>query len=436
MPYAVPKTPVSPNIRLGADGKYSLDGGINLSFQETALPYSQSPYLLNVNADDRGTLKKRQGQTYLDTSLGSGGVNGITVYKNKIIKAWSTFLYSENLDGTSPVQIYSGLANSKAFFFIFNGLLYMLNGTNYIQYDGTTVQNVVPYIPQITISRKPDGSQSTLNEPMNLLTGQFIDSFSSDNTATYKLSFQNLISIDEVKVNGSVVSTGITLNTTAGTVVFTSAPATSSPNNVTIKATVSSNDKMQILNCTIGKEFSSRMFLTGNPNYPNKLWKTGLAGDFSNQANYFPASGLSSFDSVSGVDQAMVNFVQQYDKLIYLKEKSTFITYADVQSDGTTGFPISYLNSNIGCDMPGSVQVINNNPVWCNTYGGLYMMVSTTVLGEKNIIQISANINGLPERPGLLQETLTDLKNCSSFDDGKKYYLCVGSKVYVWDYSL
>jgi hypothetical protein len=31
---------------------------------------------------------------------------------------------------------------------------------------------------------------------------------------------------------------------------------------------------------------------------------------------------------------------------------------------------------------------------------------------------------------------LTDLQACSSFDDGKKYYLCIGSKVWVRDYTL
>ena len=67
-----------------------------------------------------------------------------------------------NLDGSSPVQIYSGIANSKAFFIVFQGLLYMFNGIEPLQYDGTTVSTVVSnaYIPIVSQGRKFDGSTS------------------------------------------------------------------------------------------------------------------------------------------------------------------------------------------------------------------------------------------------------------------------------------
>lgn len=435
--YKVPGLPKTPDIRLGADGNYPLDGGINLQFQETALGYNQSPYILNLNADDRGTLKKRDGQANFDTSLGAGGINGVALYKGKIIKAWGTGLYSENLDGSNCTQIYSGITSNKVFFFIKNGILYLLNGYEYLQYDGSTVKSVLinPYIPTITQGRKPDGSQSNLREPLNFISGQYIDSFSSDGTATYVLSYQGLDSIDEVKVNGAVLSSGFTKDLVNGKVVFTAGPATAAPNNVLIKWTKNSlKDVNQIIKCTRAVEFSDSMWLTGNPDYPNRLWKTGLTDVM--EANYFPASGMRSFSAIGGIDQAVTNFIKHYNKFIILKEKSTHTTYEEKQSDGSIGFPYESINANIGCDIPYSIQLINNNPVWANSYGGVHIMVSTILAGEKNIIHISQNIDGLPERPGLLQEDINELKKASSFDDGRKYYLCVGKKVYVWDYSL
>ena len=134
----------------------------------------------------------------------------------------------------------------------------------------------------------------------------------------------------------------------------------------------------------------------------------------------------------------MVAFIKKLDKLIYLKEDSTNITYDQTQADGSSGFPISNVNETVGCDMPGSVQLVNNMPIFFNSLNGGYALTSTTVLGESEVKPLSVNINGNGLRQGLLQESLSDLQNCSSFNDGQKYYLCMptSGKVYVWDYSL
>jgi len=187
--FTVPKSPSTPEIRIGADCKYAIDGGINLRRQETDLPMNQASDILNVNADDKGTLNKRKGMvtlnkmypsetlipgetTYVDSGLGNGG-NVSIVYKGKIIMQWSTFLYSLEFDGSNPIQIFSGLANVKAFFVVFQGILYMLNGTDLIQYDGTTVKVVTPYIPIVSQGRKFDGLTSTLYEPLKLVDWWF-----------------------------------------------------------------------------------------------------------------------------------------------------------------------------------------------------------------------------------------------------------------------
>jgi hypothetical protein len=102
--------------------------------------------------------------------------------------------------------------------------------------------------------------------------------------------------------------------------------------------------------------------------------------------------------------------------------------------DNQASFPISYLNTEVGCDMPDTIQLISNNPVWCNTQSGLKMLVSSLVQGEKNVIDLSLNINGDYERPGLLAED--NLKSAISFDSDGKYGIVLSSgTAYVWEYT-
>lgn len=428
-------------LRLGSDSKYTLNGGINLQYNEGALDITQSPLMENLNADDRGTLTKRYGQAFLlDNDIGTGAINGIYAnYKGFNIIAHGTKLYKQE-GNNPPLEIYSSLTNSKAFLFVFNGVLYLINGTNYIKYDGTTVSNVEPYIPTVTLGRKPDGLESTLNEPLNLLGSGFTDSFTADGTSnTYKLSFNDLdaTTVKAIVNNVEIIEgSGLTVNRTTGEVTFTVIPAdTKTPNNVKITAhKANPSGVQQILKCNKGMEFSSSMWLFGNGDYKNRIFKTGLTDKM--EANYFPASGFRSFSAIGYGDEAVTGLCTQYDKLIIFKEKSIHFTYAETQSDGNVGFPIKLLNSQVGCDVPNSIQLVNNNPVFCNTQSGVFIIVSTQIEGEKNVINISQNINGLAERPGLLQEDLTSLKNASSIDYGQKYYLCIGSRCYVWDYDI
>jgi hypothetical protein len=292
-------------LRLGASEKYRLDGGLCLSSQESAIKLTQSPYIENMNGDDKGALIGRMGQANVFT-LAGGAINGAyPEYKGYSIFAHGTKLYKQ-LGSATPEEIYSSLTDSKAFLFVFNGILYLMNGHEYIQYDGVTVKPVEAYIPEAVESRKPDGTQSTLKEPLNLFGDWWSESFSSDGTTVYHLTAQNLEAIGEVKVNGVVktLTTDYTVDVAKGLVTFNTAIPESIPNNVKIKCKKSNPEgKAAILGCTFGEEFGGSLWITGNPATPNKLWKTGLT-DY-NEANYFPASGRRSFEIVGGADKAI-----------------------------------------------------------------------------------------------------------------------------------
>lgn len=428
------KPPVRTKPKVKAIRLDEISGGLNVQYQEHRIKDTQSPFILNLNADDRGALTKRKGQRYVFTSLGDGAINALAYYKDKLIFVHGTKIYTQ-VESNEPVEIYSGISNAKGFFFKFNGLLYFQNGTDFLVYDGATVSKVEdsPYIPTIQINRHPNGESFTVNEDWNLIGNKAKIKFSATGTDTvYKLpkEFLPLEAVTDVKVN-ETPQTPI-INLTTGEITFSQAPSGGVPNNVEMTIQKTFPQKPLIVKkCTRAIEYMGRIFMWGNSDQPNGYIISGLKlGADDGKANYFPEN---LYNKLTSSDEALVNCCTQYDKLIMFKEKSIHVTSTTVV-EGLTKFPVSLLNGSLGCDIPDSVQLIDNNPVFANTYGGVHIIKSTLIEGEKNVDCVSQNINGTDERQGLLDQS--NLKEATSLDHHGKYYLCVNDKVYMWDYSL
>ena len=424
---------VDKELRIGTSAKIQFDGGICYD-DESSIELSQSPYggLLNMCLDDGGMPIKRQGQQFVyETSLGSEGIKGLFAdYKGETILVHGQKLYKQEGAG-QPVELYSELSTNEVFMFSYNAILYILDGVKYLQYDGKEVKEVEPYVPRVTMNRKPDGSNSVIDESWNMIGRGFKDSFNGDGASkVYRLSMNNL-DVDNLicEVNGNITSE-FTVNKSTGEVTFNVAPSAGT-NNVVITA-YKTFEKLRenILNCKVGIEFSNRMFLAGNRELANYYFASGLNDNAD--ASYFPQKYQYS---IKGSDKAVTGFKVHYNKLVVFKEELTCTVTASIGLDNEASFPIEFLNTDVGCDIPNSIQLINNNIVFANTYGGVHMIVSTDVIGEKAIVPISRNVNGTHDRPGLIYEDLTELKRACSIDFNNKYYLCVGSKCYIWDYK-
>lgn len=422
--------------------------GLNLRDVEMKIGDGQSPSMQNVNLDDRGAITKRRGQKYLfASSLGAGGINGYyeELYYNFQVFAQGTKLYKYDEDTDTRTEIATGLANAQGNFYTFNDVLYYKNGTDYKAISSAfVVTNAVgagstAYIPTLTIGRAPTGG-GTAYEQFNLGQPGFKDSFSATTGATaYTLSLATLDATLVTATVGGVAKTETTdfsVNRTTGIVTFTVAP-TAGTNNVIITAykTVSGAfDK--IIKCIYsdlygGGSQDSRIFTCGNDSFKNAYYYTGLTGNTATDATYWPEN---NYNRIGADTKKIYGWTKLYSKLLAMKEDGIYsITY----SSGTVTFPVSVLNSQVGCDMPGSIQIIKNLPVYGNTKSGLWMITSTLIESEKNVNPISGYINGVKNlRAGLLDESVADLLACSSLDDGRKYYICVGSKVWVWDYEM
>ena len=126
--------------------------------------------------------------------------------------------------------------------------------------------------------------------------------------------------------------------------------------------------------------------------------------------------------------------------LIIFKERSIGKSTAStltIASRDYINLPYTPVNELIGCDLPHSIQLINNNLVFANTEAGVYVLMDTSSANENNVKRLSRNVNGTGSLKGLLYDVRAVDKNMvTSFDDNQRYWLVANGKAYLWDYVL
>lgn len=424
--------------------------GLNYSAYDNPKLYGYSPDCQNIILEDDYTPSKRPGyKKSFATSLGNGKIHGLHYYKSvsgtvKMILHHTTKLYTFN--GTdAPTEIHTGMADAESTSININGKLYVFDGVNIWEYNGTTVVDIstVAYIPTVTLGRVPAGTISTANEPINLLTPYMIDSFSGTGAATvYQLSQTNLdVSAITASVDGGVTynkveTTDFTVNRTTGAVTVLSAAAfPSGINNVKFKfAKTFTGNADRVKKCKRHSVFINRLFLTGNSDYPNLDFMSELYDTGACDPTYFPEDSFTQFGNNNN---PIVGYMTQYNIQIIIKSDSdqdnTIYRRQQNPSGDIAPFTVDILNTKIGCIAPNSIQLINNNTVFLSGLG-IKDLISTNVQDEKNIQHISDRIDksNFNSEKGLLRES--NLSASISIDFDNKYILGLNSNVYVWDY--
>ncbi len=337
-----------------------------------------------------------------------------------------TITGAADMTAKSLKAIRVGLANGLTTSFVLGKKMYFLNGTDYFSYDGVQCQNVVPYIPTLAISKPPDGGGTTF-EDFNLLGAGFKDSFSADGTATvYQLSLTNLDSTAVTAVVNNVAKvegTDFTVDRVLGKVTFTSAPTTGTNNVIVTAYKTQTGFADRIKKCRFhvffGGANDTRVFISGNPDFPNQIWRSGLY-----DPTYWPENGFYKIGSDSDKVQG---FSKQYNYLVIHKEFSLWnMNYELV--NGVASFPIKPINDQVGTFAPRTIQSIENNPVSLSR-DGVYMLTASNVRDERNVVHISEQVDAK-----LLKEI--DLQSVQSIDFDKKYWLAINGNVYIYDYLI
>lgn len=259
--------------------------------------------------------------------------------------------------------------NAMVKIFPFAGSLHVMSAGRTVVYEGGEFREEVPYIPLVITGASPAGGGTTL-ENINLLSAYRRVEFSSDGEAKdYVLPVEaaevTRIVIDNEEQN---VSSAGTFNAQTQTFTFQSAPEKGVANveiTYTADAQTAEESRMQIIRCRLVEAYNgstdTRLFMAGDET--NMCYYSGVTQEGVASAVYFPAMNEVAVDMS---DSPVTGLVRHYSKLLVFKPDGTYtISYEPVtMTDGSTvaGFYLRSANRELGNDVMGQVQTVNNFP--------------------------------------------------------------------------
>lgn len=422
-------------------------------------------------------------------------------WQNYIIAHKGATLYKIDLETGVHTRIYSGTLTPGAggTFFVFGDKLYYMNGHEYVVVSQTCVAtDVEPYVPLVVVNRKPDGTGGSIFQDENRLSPKKRIQFTTNGTSstyiipegftpmdpvgvTAELSSPSIISYREVQeyteysklpnpgyaniyyhtttpdkwytwsgaayitATAPLESVRMVVNRTTGEVVFHTAPPaalTQTPSNLEI--TVSKGDaatQNSVLNCTCvtvyGGDRELAVVCGGTPGQPNAYFWSGSTTN-GLDPTYFPFDYYNY--AGASAEEYIIGFGKQQSMLVIFKERSigkSYFTTTTIDDIDYLSLPYQSINENIGCDIKNSIRLIENNLVFANTYGGVYVLLDSSAYGENIVKRISRNVNGEGDKKGLLYDLRQVASTgVTSFDDKQRYWLTANGHAYLWDYTL
>ncbi|MBO5006379.1 MAG: hypothetical protein J6C89_02940, partial [Clostridia bacterium] len=273
---------------------------------------------------------------------------GIYVYGDALIVHSGTKLW--RLENGQKTLLYEGVQESRSAGFVFKSTFYFKDGKHYLQYNGESMTDVEGYVPTTCIGKSPNGTATT-HEDVNMLSPFRINSFLSDGTFEYYLDATD---IDEdfvpiCTVYGEEV-TGFTVDYAEGKIRFEEAPIeplTAGQDTVLIKfkKTVPGYAD-NVLRSTLLEVFDNRVFVSGNPDFPNVVWHSSLY-----DPTYF--SDLDYYRE--GLDDAAVRGLAAGNNALWVfrepNDANTTIFYHTPTTDAKYGkvYPSVHSSVNTGC---------------------------------------------------------------------------------------
>ncbi|MCR5663556.1 MAG: DUF4397 domain-containing protein [Oscillospiraceae bacterium] len=426
-----------------------LKGGLNLSELEYRLKSSESPDMENLLWRE-GALCSRDGQEWLseDRTLGVGYAMYERLFKGFLVAHIGTKLYALDPQAGQPAftALCGGIPANRGSWFPFGGRLYYKNRGSYTAITcangALSAAAVEGYIPVTVLNASPTNGAGDLYQPENRIQAQKTVKYNAEaGTDLYHLPLRPVDAVTKVAVDGVTLSEGTdyTVNAADGTVRFAVAPpVTSPPTNNTVEITYAKADTdgcSSIMDCVYAVSYGGTgelcAVLGGCPAQPNALFWSG--NNAAADPSYFP---YEQYQLAGDTDDPITGFGKQQSFLVVFKKRSVGRVKQDLTTvDGrlVIDMPYTAINDRIGCDLPASIRLIDNNLVWCSTEQGVHVLKDSSYAYENNIECLSGKVNGGPGRPGLLAGVRAAAP--CSLDDTRRYWLCCGETAWVWDYE-
>ena len=408
---------------------YSNFRGVDFRGEEINLV--RSPDSLNVWKDYKETesIRTRPGMEqkvpFDDT------VYGIFFYKGKMLVHSGTTLYK--VENGNKTVIYSNLNEATSNSFVYDDVFYFKDGLHYLKYDGTTMQNVVGYVPTTSISRKPMGG-GTKYEDVNMLSDYRKNSFLADG-GSFSF-FLDVVNIDEdfvpvVTYNDELVAESeYEVDYNEGKVTFLNtapnAPLTTGQDNVVIefkKSVVDVNGVKKyhkaIMECTLLQVFDNRVFFSGNDDYPNVVWHCSL-----NDPSY--VSDLDYYNE--GMDTAKVKGLVAGNNALWVfrepSDANTTVFYHTPSIDDEYGKIYPSVHSSITTGCVGKAINFNDDIVFFSERG------MEGISGDVTTEQVVAHRSSMVDRKMTAEP---EYKNMVLAEWEGYLFVFVGDKAYLAD---
>lgn len=413
---------------------------------DTKLKIGEAAAMRNFRVTRDGNLTKRPGtRTLVDfapapvKALWQGSINGHL----ELLAACGDALYKCYDDETGEfISEDLGFVNcdNTVHIFGFGGKAYVMDGTQYLCYDGTMLDSVDGYRPLVAITVPPDGGGEIL-EQTNKLNGSRRAWFSPDGSKQlFVLPEENIKRIDYVKstVTGEYLDPAQYITAlNSGTVTFRTTPDRG-VNTIEIGWTMAESDRAAVEQMRFSELYNglqdSRVFIYGDGS--NKAFYSGLDYDGNPRADYFPDLNVVS---VGDENTPITGMIRHYSKLVAFKSSSTWgIAYGSITlADGSTtpAFYTSPINRAIGNEAPGQCQLVLNSPY--SLFGNdVYQWVSNSAYSAT----LGADERQAKRISDRIYNTLSgfDFAQCICYDDNpaQEYYICYADKALVYNYAV
>ena len=340
-----------------------------VDFTDENVSETRSPDALNMWKNYKTLGKKIETRPDIELQLTmSNTIFGLFFYTISnvdhliIHSGTSLFDYNPNTKVLTTIKA-TGMNPAKSVGFIYNNILFIKDGLNYLEYNGSVCKDVEGTIPNVAIHNMNSNSTKMIQEA-NLITDYCYEEYLPDGTKTeFPLSQKEVSNVtvwDISGVNEVQITTGFTVDTTNGLVTFDKAPEKSADKaSIKIKYSKTSDGRNIINKCKLACIFDNRVFFSGNQDYPNMLVWCGLNDPRYVGTSSYATQGtsVSQIKALVPGNNALWVFKepsQENTTIFYTvptelydgKLEQTVKTYASSHSSITTGCQATGINFN------------------------------------------------------------------------------------------
>ena len=476
--------------RLRVSTVQNLRGGLNVHDLAWQISADQSPEMKNMWWEN-GVLQSRPGQTTYNNGV-VNAVDDTAPHEYEYLRAYG-FLYHDwyviynparncftALSGADPRESRDILGADGALFqvehpdgmfFLYADVLYYKSRGGYYRITMTEetddsgrhllqASSVEIFVPTILINGSPSEKGSgNQYQPVNRLSLYRKATYNGGSSTTkivlpeyVPADLSEYVTVEYLTSNGawksaSVASLSAVADTTTVNLSGSLTDIVDTTNNIRVTYSVadptenvSDNFYKSVADCNIVTVYGGGtglcVVMAGASSQPNAYFWSGNT-QVGMDPTYFPAE---HWNLAGDISDPITAFGQQQNMLVIFQSNRVGRTALNtVEIDGRVRITMDYttVNPMVGCDVPGSVQLVDNNLVFCNTRKGVLYIKDTSSAYENNIVSVSRNVEQQRTAGGFFYDlTGSSAKQVTSLDDGQRYWLFANSHAWIWDYSL